>query len=114
MNILLASSSHDGPSWVAFNLESLNLKLEHHKNLYDAIQSCLESSENDFKNKDFGSIISTSGKDLYEDSYFIEYMLKAECEFSDSERQESTLGYTNISLKPPFHIDAVINLTTFG
>lgn len=113
MNILLAASSHDGPSWVAFKLESLNWQLEHHKNLYDAVLFCLNDKEKR-GNTEFGKIFSVCYGALYEDRLFAEYMLKAECEFADHDRPESKMGYTNITIKPPFRIDAVINLTTFG
>jgi hypothetical protein len=118
MKVLLASSGHDGPGYVAFDTDSLNLELEHHKNLYDAIQACLESQRSQGKNTrdsqgKFG-VFSASYGELYEEFYFAGYMLKGECEFADPEAEEYDPRYKDITIKPPFHIDTVILLTTFG
>jgi hypothetical protein len=51
---------------------------------------------------------------LYEEFYFAGYMLKGECEFADPEAEEYDPRYKDITIKPPFHIDTVILLTTFG
>ena len=118
MNILITISGHDGPSWVAFALESLDLELKHHKNLHDAIQLCLKEpvevwGENLKGTKQFGDVISVICGELYEERSFIKNMLQAQAEFEDPESEDYDPRYPNISLHPPFQIDAVIELTTF-
>lgn len=115
MNILISASSHDGPFWVAFNLESLNLELEHHKNLHDAIQLCLINQGKKVfgeGNGHFGSIYSVIDGELFEDGFFTDYMLKGQCEFSDPDAEEYDPRYKDVTIKPPFQIDAVITLKT--
>lgn len=118
MNILITASNHRGPSWVAFTLESLDLELKHHKDLYDAIQSHFKPpvevwGENLKVSKKFGEVISLLHGELYEEKSFIINMLQAQAEFEDPDSEDYDPRYPNISLHPPFQIDAVIELITF-
>jgi len=114
MNILLSAAGHDGPFWVAFNTDSLNLELEHHKNLLNAIKFCLKNKDKkEFgAGKWFGSIFSVHDGEIFETNYFTEYMLRGDCEFSDPEADEYDPRYKDVTLKPPFHIDGVLILRT--
>ena len=116
MNILLSSSSHDGPYWIAFNLETLNLELEHHKNLYDAIIFCLSYQKKPIFGtviKKWGNVLSVIDGELCDEEYFVENIIKGEAEFSDPDSEEYDFRYKNITINPPFQIDAVLTLKTF-
>lgn len=116
MNILLVEKSHDGPVWTAFNFNSLNLELEHHKNLHDAILLCLENKElaSEFsENKKFGPIFSVAHDKITQDFSFANYMLRGDCEFSDEEAEEYDPRYTNITIQPPFQVDIIIEVISY-
>lgn len=114
MNILIAGSTPDGPYWLAFNISNLNLELEHHKNLYDAIQLCLKTDKKVFGEGSgtFGLIRVVDGE-LMDDDCFISNMISAEAEFGDEGHPGYDSRYKKIILEPPFQIDAIIKLRTF-
>lgn len=115
MNILIAGSTPDGPYWLAFNLESLNLELPYHKNLFDAIQVCLKTPKNKQLgegNGTFGEITVSYGQ-LMDEDCFVESLVKAQAQFADEESVEYNPAYKDITIQPPFEIDAVIELRTF-
>lgn len=117
MNILLSFSSEDGPTYLAFNTDSLNLELEHHKNILDAIDFSREELKKELsqrvKNKSFGDSISVIWGEITNDCYIIESSLRGEAQFSDEECEEYDPRYTNITIEPPFHIDEVYIVRTF-
>lgn len=118
MNILLVISSPDGPSHVAFSLSSLNLELKHHKELYDAVQLCLEAQKAGGKTlgdfcKAFGDEIAVDYGMIIDVDCFVSNMILAEAEFGDEDHENYDSRYKNISIQPPFQLDAVIKLRTF-
>jgi len=117
MNVLLAFSSHDGPFTVAFNIDSLNLELKHHKNIFDAIQLCLEANKSDKKISDefcktFDNVVVSYGE-LQDEDCFINNVIKAQAEFGDPDSDEYDSRYKDISIEPPFQLDAIIDSRTF-
>ena len=113
MNILLTRSSVDGPSFVAFNLESLKLNLEYHKNIYDVISFLIKNKGDKKITKKFGKDIEIIHGELTDNFYFIENVLRGEAEFADEESEEYNPDYIDITIQPPFHIDEVFTLKTF-
>lgn len=118
MNILLAFSSHDGPSWLAFNTDSLNLELEHHRNINDAINFSREQQKKEkycerTLGKKFGEDIEVVWGEITATSYIIEDVLRGEAQFADEESDEYDARYKNITLNPPFLIDEVFKIAIF-
>lgn len=112
MNILLAFSDSDSASWVAFNFESLDLELEHHKNLHDAINFCFDNPELTESIK-FGNILSVCYGEIFESGYHIENLLRKDAQFGDPESEEYDPRYRNIALSTPFQVDGVVKVKTF-
>ena len=92
MNILLACSSKDGPNYLAFNLETLNLDLQHHKSIYDAAIFAIEDSKKEFSDREdykkFGEFLGICSGEINNDCHFIENVLRGEAEFSDPESED--------------------------
>lgn len=118
MNILLAFSSHDGPSYLAFNADFLNLELPHHKNILDAINFSREQLKKDLSKRiirqNFGESIEVVWGEITNNSYFIEDVLRGEAQFADEDSEEYNPGYINVTITPPFHIDEVFTVKTFS
>lgn len=118
MNILLACSSHDGPLWAAFSLESLNLELEYHKNIYDAIN--FARKERVIKNysdrthiETFGNQLEVIWGEITDKGYFLDAVLNAGSYLSDENSEEYDPRYKRITIEPPFHIDEVFEVRIF-
>ncbi len=117
MNILLSFSSEDGPSYLAFNTDSLNLELPYHKFIWDAINFSREELKKELSNRvtrqKIGGIIEVIWGEITEEYYLIESALRGEGEFSDEDCEEYDSRYQNITIQPPFHIDEVFTIRTF-
>lgn len=117
MNILLSISSHDGPSWVAFNTDSLNLGLPHHRDIFDAISFSLQELQKELSerivSKKFGEEIEVMWGEITDVCYFFEEVIHGSGRFSDIESECYDIRYTDITIKPPFHIDEVITVKTY-
>lgn len=116
MNILLAISSYiDGPDYVAFSTNSLNMELKHHKDILDAIlfsREQLKKEHKDRVNQQFGEELSIIHGELISKSYFIESVLRGQAQFSDIDSEEYDPRYKNVTMEPPFHISIVLPVRT--
>lgn len=116
MNILLVISSSDGPSFLAFNTDSINRTIETHKEIMDAIDFCRAQSKLSISEmtavKSFGNNIEVIYGELHDEGYFIAQALRGEGPFGDEEHEYFNPDFTDISIKPPFYIDEIIKVHT--
>lgn len=120
MNILLVISSPGGGlDYLAFELECLSFDLEKYTLINNAIVFAIEEERKPFGervdrkvfSKEHGLVVSYG--EIWNEDDFIADVLRAEAIYGDPEAEEYDPRYRNLSLQPPFHIDAVLKVRTF-